>query len=318
MPALQRFPVVRCVLLLVTTVIIGGSSIGHLRTGSADEPVGRIRPIRAEQPAAQPTGHLSSAQLQDPIEPAETQPDDLPPELMADAAAAPLGEARRLRRSADRAGSRPSGDRGQAARAANSTTIWVSVFVLAGLLGAAGLGARWLTRHGPQALRPLPTDVLEILGRRSLEPRTSIQLVRVAGRILILGLGPDGARTLAEVTDPVEIDLIAGACRRTGETTSFSDSFQRLFRATSSSAAPAASSAFPATGSNPGPDTGRTRQSSRGGIIPPRESSMVAPIEPQSTTPATYDSYGLPNDPAQLPRRRDHLYPPQTDEEDRG
>jgi hypothetical protein len=38
--------------------------------------------------------------------------------------------------------------------------------------------------------------------------------VRCGPKILILGVGPDGIRTLSEITDPVEIDLMAGACRR--------------------------------------------------------------------------------------------------------
>jgi len=46
--------------------------------------------------------------------------------------------------------------------------------------------------------------------------------------MLVLGVGPDGIRTLSEITDPVEVDLLAGACRRRDETAS-GPTFSQLF-----------------------------------------------------------------------------------------
>jgi len=79
----------------------------------------------------------------------------------------------------------------------------------------AGLGgiSWWVKRHGPKRLRPLPKEAIEVLGRRSLDPRTTLHLVKVGQRLLVLGVGPDGVRTLSELTDPVEVEALAGTCR---------------------------------------------------------------------------------------------------------
>ena len=83
--------------------------------------------------------------------------------------------------------------------------------------------------YGPAAVRGLPSSAIEVLGRRPLEPRVSLQIVRCGTRVLILGLGPDGARTLSEITDPVEVDLIVGACRTANTEPSQRPSFANLF-----------------------------------------------------------------------------------------
>ena len=50
--------------------------------------------------------------------------------------------------------------------------------------------------------------------------------------MLLLGVGPDGVRTLAEVTDPVEVDLLTGACRRRDESSSGLEAFSHLLQRT--------------------------------------------------------------------------------------
>jgi flagellar biogenesis protein FliO len=98
-------------------------------------------------------------------------------------------------------------------RASGQASLWGTV---AGLFAVFGLfvGAKvWLTRHGPIGFRGLPVEALELLGRKTIEPRISIHIVRCGPKILVLGVSPDGVRTLTEITDPVEIDLMAGACR---------------------------------------------------------------------------------------------------------
>lgn len=98
-------------------------------------------------------------------------------------------------------------------RTSGQTSLWGTV---AGLFAVFGLfvGAKvWLTRHGPVGFRGLPVEALELLGRKTIEPRVSIHVVRCGPKILVLGVSPDGVRTLTEITDPVEIDLMAGACR---------------------------------------------------------------------------------------------------------
>lgn len=96
-------------------------------------------------------------------------------------------------------------------------TLWPTLVTCGLFLVVFGGCSWWIRRHGPARLRPLPGEVLEVLGRRSLEPRVNLHLVRCGQRILVLGAGPDGVRTLSEITDPVEVDLLSGACQRKSE-----------------------------------------------------------------------------------------------------
>lgn len=125
--------------------------------------------------------------------------------------------------------SETSGSRRPAA--SQSGSLWVTLtIVFVTFLGLA-LVTRWLKTHGPARFRALPAEALELLGRKTLEPRVTVHLVRCGGRILMLGVAPDGVRTLAEYTDPVEIDLLAGACRANAEGGS-AQSFGALFTQT--------------------------------------------------------------------------------------
>ena len=92
-------------------------------------------------------------------------------------------------------------------------TIWSAVLglVIAGVV-VVGL-ARMLRKRLPASLAPLPREACEVLGRRRLDARTQLTLVRLDSRVLVLGLGPDGVRTLAELDDPTEIDRLTGLCR---------------------------------------------------------------------------------------------------------
>ena len=56
-----------------------------------------------------------------------------------------------------------------------------------------------------------------VIGQARLSPRHSVHLVRVGGRVLIVGTGPAGSpTTLGEVTDPVELDRLVPRRPATG------------------------------------------------------------------------------------------------------
>ena len=108
-------------------------------------------------------------------------------------------------------------------------SLWGTVIGLMLVFGMF-LGARvWLTKHGPIGFRGLPTEAMELLGKRLIEPRVSVHLARCGPKILVLGVSPDGIRLLTEITDPVEVDLLAGACRRNDADKS-SATFTGMFR----------------------------------------------------------------------------------------
>ena len=89
--------------------------------------------------------------------------------------------------------------------------LWTTVISLAAIVGFLGLAAYWLRPYLGIA-RGLPIDALELLGRRNIEQKVAIHLVRCGGKVLIVGVSPDGARTLSEITDPAEVQRLVKAC----------------------------------------------------------------------------------------------------------
>jgi flagellar biogenesis protein FliO len=79
----------------------------------------------------------------------------------------------------------------------------------------------------------LPTDVVSVLGRVPLAARQVAQLLRVGNKLVLVSLTPGGAKTLTEVTDPVEVDRIVGMCQQLNPhstTKAFEQVFQQLSR----------------------------------------------------------------------------------------
>jgi hypothetical protein len=62
-----------------------------------------------------------------------------------------------------------------------------------------------------------------------LDYRSTIQLVRCGSRLLVIGVSQAGMTTLAEITDPVEVDYLAGFCKPS-QPVSVGESFSQLFR----------------------------------------------------------------------------------------
>jgi len=108
----------------------------------------------------------------------------------------------------------------------------------------------WATRRSrPQSLAPLPSEVVESLGRVPLAGRQQMHLVRVGQKLILLSVTTGEARTLTEITDPVEVDRLAGLCRQ-----SQPGSITATFRQVLSEA-----------GHGPSQTTGRRRPSQRAG-----------------------------------------------------
>lgn len=112
----------------------------------------------------------------------------------------------------------------------SSLPLWGTVAGLALLAAGLACAARWIRRHGPAVLRALPDEAVEPLGQRALSRGVTVHLVRCGQKMLLLGVGPDGVRTLSEITDPVEVDLLAGACRRRDEASPGMAAFAQLLQ----------------------------------------------------------------------------------------
>ncbi|MFQ5733026.1 MAG: flagellar biosynthetic protein FliO [Planctomycetaceae bacterium] len=113
----------------------------------------------------------------------------------------------------------------------NSTggSYWQTLAVLAGIVVVIVVGAKFLKKHGPLLPGSIPNDALEVLGRRAIDRGQLIYLVRLGSRILIVGSSSSGLQTLGEVTDPVEIDYLAGTCRQSTEGSAIRQGFLTLF-----------------------------------------------------------------------------------------
>jgi len=111
-------------------------------------------------------------------------------------------------------------------------SIWGTFGALLLVIGIILVAAKLLKKHHPMATANLPREVIEVLGKRSLDPRQSIHFVKCGSRILILGSSPAGLETLSEVLDPVEVDLITGMCRERAESARSNNTFRNLFQST--------------------------------------------------------------------------------------
>jgi len=107
---------------------------------------------------------------------------------------------------------------------------------LVAVLALFYLTAKVLRKSMPAAQRTLPAEVVQVLGRKPLDYRHSIHLIRCGSRLLVVGASQEGLTTLCEMTDPVEIDYLAGLCKPS-EPTSVADTFNQLFRKFQGSAA---------------------------------------------------------------------------------
>ena len=221
--------VARCVGLLLGVLIAPSAAAAQLRS-TANAPVS-LQPAPVQTSAADFSPPLQTLpqlgatetpqtvpQATLPTQPPWTTGDDLRAAPLATlssaeptaAATQPMpinatGRTPITRESMPAAGTRPTASLGG--------TIWGAVACLA-FVGLLAVGAtRTLRRKLPASLGVLPREACEVLGRRRLDARTQLTLVRLDRRVLVLGLGPDGARTLAELTDPAEIDRLAGLCR---------------------------------------------------------------------------------------------------------
>ncbi len=71
-----------------------------------------------------------------------------------------------------------------------------------------------IRRVGSKNSGTLPSEAFAVLGRAPLTAQSFAQLVRLGNKLVLVAVGADGAQPLAEVTDPLEVDRIAGLCSK--------------------------------------------------------------------------------------------------------
>lgn len=114
-----------------------------------------------------------------------------------------------------------------------ASTLLTGVASFAVVLGLFFVVAWALRRGMPRGTTLLPSDVVEVLGRAPLSSRQFAHLVRCGNKMLLVCLAPGCAETLTEITDPVEVDRLAGLCKQSqpqSTTASFRQVFQQFSR----------------------------------------------------------------------------------------
>ena len=102
---------------------------------------------------------------------------------------------------------------------------------LAIVLGLFLVVAWAMRKAAPRGSMVLPREVFDILGRAALGARQQVQLLRCGNKLLLVSITPAGVETLTEVTDPLEVDRIAGVCQQSNlksATAAFRQVFQQL------------------------------------------------------------------------------------------
>jgi flagellar biogenesis protein FliO len=133
-------------------------------------------------------------------------------------------------------GSHGKASGGAPSKHSGGSATWTTVGGLLAVLALILLIARVLRKGMPAAQRTLPNEVVHVLGRKPLDYRHTIHLIRCGSRLLVVGSSQEGLTTLCEMTDPVEIDYLAGLCKPS-EPTTVAESFNQLFRRFQSPAA---------------------------------------------------------------------------------
>lgn len=103
-------------------------------------------------------------------------------------------------------------------------TVVGSLAIVLGLFVVLAWCSRRLT---PAGAAQLPKEVLELLGRATLNSRQQVQLVRLGNKLLLVASTAAGTETLTEVTDAAEVERLATLCRR-GQPASTSGSFTQV------------------------------------------------------------------------------------------
>lgn len=73
----------------------------------------------------------------------------------------------------------------------------------------------------------LPKNVVQVLGKTTIAPRQQLLLVRFGSKLVLVSMLQGEARTLSEITDPLEVDQLAGFCE-SGQSGSMASSFREI------------------------------------------------------------------------------------------
>lgn len=100
-----------------------------------------------------------------------------------------------------------------------------SLLIVVGLF----LGVAWCYRKSlaNSLSTTLPKSVVTVLGRTPIAARQQVMLLRFGSKLVLVSMAQGEARTISEITDPLEVDRLAGLCE-SGQPTSITQSFRSV------------------------------------------------------------------------------------------
>jgi flagellar biogenesis protein FliO len=90
---------------------------------------------------------------------------------------------------------------------------WTPLASLGLVLGLIVLGARMVRGYLTASQQGLPSEALRVLGSSQIEPKLTLHVIRWGSRLLLVGSGPQGVRTLAELSNAEEVEQLSALCR---------------------------------------------------------------------------------------------------------
>jgi flagellar biogenesis protein FliO len=110
-------------------------------------------------------------------------------------------------------------------------SLWTMLAGLGVVLGLFLIVAWALRRSLPKGANLLPREALEVLGRGVIAGRQNVHLLRCGNKLLLVSITPAGIETLTEISDPAEVDRLAGICYQAhphSATSAFRQVFQQF------------------------------------------------------------------------------------------
>ena len=125
-------------------------------------------------------------------------------------------------------GASPQKEAGKPTAPSAGGTIVTTISSLMIVLGLFFVCVWFMRRSSRSATTHLPDGVLQVLGRSSFAGKQQLYLVRLGNKLLLLSVTAGGSEPLAEITDPMEVDRIAGLCQQ-NQPGSVAASFRQVF-----------------------------------------------------------------------------------------
>lgn len=104
----------------------------------------------------------------------------------------------------------------------------MTTFVSLALVLAAFFVLVWfMKRSKPGSSQMLPSDAVEVLGRKVMSGKQQLNLVRFGNKLLLVSVTQSTTETLGEITDQAEVERILAMCS-TSRNGSISDTFRQV------------------------------------------------------------------------------------------